>query len=98
MSTNGPALGRGDTSNKYALLSIADRPSRSGLFVAPATQARRIDDGRGPAAPRPQAAFFFARAGRAAFAGASFSSNSSASFSVIAPPSSSASTIVTARR
>jgi len=98
MSTNLPALGREDTSTKYALLSIADRPFRSGLFVAAVTQARRIEDGRGPAAPRPQAAFFFARAGRTGFAGASFSSNNSASFSVIAPPSSSASTIVTARR
>ena len=56
--------------------------------------------------PNPYAAFAF-RLGGGPFAGlgtgrtgfgAAFSSNSSASFSVIAPPSSSASTIVTARR
>jgi len=98
MSADTPALDREDTSAKYALLSTADAPLRSGLFVAPAPHARRVDDGRGLASPRRQAAFFFARAGRAGFGGASFSSNSSASFSVIAPPSSSASTIVTARR
>jgi hypothetical protein len=45
MSNNTPTLDRGETSYKYALLSIADRLSRGGFVVAPMTQARRIEDG-----------------------------------------------------